>query len=289
MSTTVAIRVAINVGGKPRSVLSINEKTDGGLNLHLKFAKYSRNDQTKNKITGEFLTNKYSLHRSAADSKGNTFHLTVRTSNQRPDEKASAYHYTRAIKTRMRFAPVFLRRVPALDSPEFSLTPANRQMLSLGTMQPKEKTLFIAIAVGPTGRKLKREDPLKQIYHLQHHFSFFSLIVFWWFLDIPSHYTGDAIHPITSKDTDGLTPDEIEATTQLMGGFNDIEIVAFMSKQGEMLAKKYIAFLKAHEPLGKHLTASQKLLEPIIGPPIIAGPQLHPIDIDLIRRITRGE
>lgn len=288
MGSKSALRITIDVAGKPRTVLSLNEKDDGTLNLYLKPAKYSRNDPLKNKITGEFLVSKYSLHMTPSDPTGNLFHLTMRTSDQRPDEKIGGYQYTRAIKSYTRFAPIFYRRVPDLNSAEFSPSPAKRGSLSLGSMTPGAQTLFIGVAVGPTGRVLMRtEDPLKKVHHIQRHFSFFSLIVFWWFLDIPSHYTGSALHPQTTKFTEDLTEAQRWSMTDLTNGCNDVELVAYVSSFGEMLAHSYFKFLKEHEPSFAMPAPVSKVLEPIVGPP--DGPQLHPIDVDLIRRIVRGE
>jgi hypothetical protein len=116
-------------------------------------------------------------------------------------------------------------------------------------MDTNSSTLFCGVAVGPKGRLLRRDDFPTELNAIQRYFKMFSLIFFWWFLDLPSHHTGEDLHLQTTKNVEGIPIEEREWMEELSEGYDDMNLAAHMVVYSEVLAARFIQLLNKCESL----------------------------------------
>lgn len=153
---------------------------------------------------------RYSIHPSHKDPTGNLLKATTTTATG----QGFIYHFTKAIKSGQRFAPLFIQRCPRLDSSTFDVTKPGIQEIGLGSYDPKHFTPFFGVFVAARDNEFKMpgREFIMPINLAQHEFRSIRIVLMWSFLALPSHNSGAAAHFQTSRATpertEGYTPEQ---------------------------------------------------------------------------------
>jgi hypothetical protein len=187
-----------------------SQKT-GNLKLLFRRSLFHNPDNRNDPVAGKLIDEqRYSLHTSPNSIHGvNTFHHTYRVG----EYLRHGYSFTKSIKSRTGFVPLFSRRCPNLAKQHYiSGLKKNSIEIRLGKYDPTMFMLLYSVFVGPP----KREFLLfcsHEVLALQYQFSQFSLVVLWSFISLPSSDNGWQLHAeIPHPDTIAQHPELSLAT-----------------------------------------------------------------------------
>lgn len=147
MVTRSSLRFTIDVAGQPRTTFSASEKKDGTVIIRPKKDLMLRNaGQHPSNLRHRpivITSQKHTIHPSSDSKDGvNTIHSTTSVENQRPIEWR---HLTKAIKNEGGFAFLYVRRCSDLGQPHFVSDKPAAHVISLGSYDPTQFTLYYAI------------------------------------------------------------------------------------------------------------------------------------------------
>jgi hypothetical protein len=229
-------KVRFNIGTEdgPRTLFTANERPNGDLVFDLKPPPFFRlpGGATPHRIERQ----KYSVHRSLQTTEGNT--ITQRTFY--PDRGPSDhYHFSRALKQRDCFAPLFVRRYPDLRQlTPVAVSPANQ--VDLGEVEAECFQLILGTYVANADRTFNPTEHIN-ISVAQHRMTHFRIVVLWSFLTIPSHDSGDIAHVFTQRPELVDDPEEREVNELTMNGFDEAGCIQGMAEATSRIVNRFFA------------------------------------------------
>jgi hypothetical protein len=190
---TKRVSFCIDAEGAQRELFFVleSDKT-GDLKLIFRRTLYHNPDNKGDPLAGKLIDEqRYSIHTSPESiHEINTIHHTYRVG----EEILNGYSFTRVIKARSGFVPLFSRRYPNLAMPHYVPSFKRSTIVAhLGEYDPTVFMLLCTVFLGPPGRafSLYGDNDARAV---QYQFAKFSIVVIWNFLSLPSIGKGWNMH-----------------------------------------------------------------------------------------------
>jgi hypothetical protein len=146
-------RCAIHVDGVPRVLFHVSQTAKGDLMISTTSASYTRHNDDGDAIPNvPIREDRYSIHTSPNSKTGN---LIKQTLKDRDGKISHIRHFTEAMKTRDRLAPLYVARTVSLRHDRYISNDSPRTIVDLGAYI-QTKALLIAGAK-PKYRRSKEE------------------------------------------------------------------------------------------------------------------------------------
>jgi hypothetical protein len=168
-----------------------SEKT-GELKLFFRRAIYSNFNNKEGTPPGKLISDqRYSIHTSPNSANDiNTVKYTYRVG----EHLKNGYLYTKAVKAKQGFAPIFSRSCPDLSKPHYRPKQSkNAKTISLGSYDPRFFLFIYSVFVAHPDLEFNWYVP-EDFCYAQHRFTRFRIIVVWSFLTVPSTPRGEWLH-----------------------------------------------------------------------------------------------
>ncbi|WP_315773363.1 MULTISPECIES: hypothetical protein [unclassified Bradyrhizobium] len=230
-----------------------SEKT-GNLKLLFRRSLFHNPDNKNDPLAGKLIDEqRYSLHTSPNSTHGlNTFHHTYRVG----EHLRHGYSFTKAIKSKTGFVPLFSRRCPNLAQQHY--IPGFKKStieVGLGKYDPTRFMLLYSVFVGPPTREFLLFCSHK-VCAVQYQFAQFSLVVLWSFLSLPSSENGWKLHAeIPHPDTIAEHP-ELSSTAL---SCQEADCVKYHESKVSYLRHQFLCWIESAETrncsaiLGQHI------------------------------------
>lgn len=240
------VRVAIDVMGMPRRVISITERRPDDLviSAHASNRSYLPEHEGNDAALPHIINHKVSIHPSH-DSPTMINAITDETIEEKDGAQTvlRTSHYTRALKQTDRFAPLYSRYFPDLTAPEFSGKP-NHAYVSLGSYDPTKRILMLTAVASNRARAFDPSFPIPD--HLNawdHEFQQYRITLFWTFMRAASLATSAVAHHPTVKPEDKSHP--LHAVSERMAeGLDEAMVVAELARIHRVLHDNFVSTLR---------------------------------------------
>jgi len=202
MGKTSDLRICVRVNGHLSRLLSIFERkggtSDGDLVITLATAEKQRIGGNCATPDAPLITHeKYSAH--CSPNSGTGVNCLVRRANLSNESKVESRHYTKAIKSRNKYAVVFSARAQDLSIDRYRVQPKGTE-IAIDTYDTRFNTLYYQLLISSADSPTLRATPDFNVRRFQ--FRQFSLTVMWCFAPITSHSTEMKYHSLTFDRTD---------------------------------------------------------------------------------------
>lgn len=240
------LRVTIDVDGIPRTLFSAKERRNGELTVKVKHGEGARSLGTLGAVaephpeTERIRVVRYSVHMSENSTTGANQIKQTKEFVQGPNE--TIYHITEAIKRNTGYAPVLVRKCPALILGRYNASQKTEVQRSLGSYSPQQCTLLFAVAFASPNYASNCGN-LGEIQFEEFSFSRVKIAVLWWFMRLPSNHTGFSRRSLT-LDPSSLGTREAQGMRKIMSGFTIDEFVEYFCATSEEIYSEHIHVLR---------------------------------------------
>lgn len=211
-------RCVIHVDGVPRVLFHVSQTAKGDLMISTTSASYTRHnddgDATPNVPIRE---DRYSIHTSPNSKTGN---LIKQTLKDRDGKISHIRHFTEAMKTRDRLAPLYVARTVSLRHDRYISNDSPRTIVDLGAYNPSELTLYYTVFVAREGHVFDSGVLVPHATSFEQDFSPFRLIVMSSFAAMPSDQI-EMTMTVATFHPDKLTPEQLATQSKNMEGESD--------------------------------------------------------------------
>jgi hypothetical protein len=253
MGNPNSVRLAFQVGGKLRKFVGFDHNKSGtlviplepGINLGPAYA----HTPPDTAISSDFLIAKqhYTVHRSSKNPRMNDIHFSQISEGGRPFD---LHHWTRAIKTTKRFAPVTSQLMSSLKHGRLT-DDRKSDVVNLGAFDPLRFTPIYSLFIAHKHREFSRRRG--DFKSFQRAIGDYRIVLLWCFLNIPSHVVGVGLHAPTKDPSSLSDPKSIELNGHLMDGFSEDNCIFFFRYMRDCLRDAMIHRLRQELP---HLETS---------------------------------
>jgi len=228
------LRYTVLVNGRPKKILSVALQSRGDLIIDFKAAEEGRSEPRTSKTDSMIELHRLSVHTSRNSPEGNQIKSTIVAS----DGPIYFYHFTRAIKNTMRFAPVLHRRFPDISYNWDESTEKSDILLGGAGYQSNTHTLMTSLFIGPAQRlffDLNFSSEATNYYLRQDIIGNYRIVILYTFLPIPSIQHGISHFENTFVPGSNGDPYREFINNFVMNGYDEKQIRdIFHRKIGEM-------------------------------------------------------
>ncbi|MGJ8661563.1 MAG: hypothetical protein ACSHXL_05970 [Bacteroidota bacterium] len=194
----------------------------------------------------EIKRQKYSIHRSLTSESG--INAIVHRIELEGAKNLDTGNYTKAMKSKGRYAALFSARAPDLSSERYTVQAEDRDHVVLDEYSAKKATLYYMLLVCSPDHKELKDFKDARVKYIP--FEYFKLVVLWSYGNYPSHSTGLKVHfaTIPLGDLEGKVINEAE------NGMNDSDVISnFRSMRAAQSEELKSIALRDHKKIAPEL------------------------------------